>query len=758
MRAINRIGLGTKIFLAMVAISLVPLVGLGWYSLDQIKKTAHLAAAGSGEELVKNVIRIQQVNLLNQAKFVEAELSAVENHLRTLKQLTEQVLREGKRSDGRVQSVKLRLSRDESVGYYREPPGKPPEGSNVFISLRAPLTGHLIRDVELTGDLDPFMKHTIDQNRNLAAMYVILEEGATRIYPAMDLDREVSSGRLPKDLDVTAYPFYYTADPQHNPDRKLAWTDVYLDLTERGWMVSAIAPLYPDGQRIRGVAGIDVTIQNLIDNVLNFRFPQPGAYAFLAGNHGRAIAFPDQALKDLGLADRNQTDQADRYQVDLLETGNQGFRRVVEEMTAGKSGLDLISLSGEDKYLLYTPIPTNGWSLAFVIPASEITAPVASIIEEQNRQTIRVLIDRLALGVLGTLVLITGASVVLSRKIIRPVHNLITATRRVGQGKAGVQIPVESRDEIGILASSFNLMARRVAELIAALKGKAEEQKQLNDALANLNRSLERKVAQRTAELQATVADLERANLQTLSLEKSRRALVANVSHDLRTPLTSIIGYVEALRDGMATSPESSAKYLKILHEKAIGLNRLIDDLFELSHLETNQLKMDLEWFPATEILLASIDNLELDIRKADLNLAVEVVPNLPPVLVDPDRINQVVNNIVTNAIRHTPEGGQITFRASAAGSPISEATEVLVEVSDTGRGIAPRDLPHIFDRFYRGEKSRSRATGGSGLGLAIAREIIRAHGGRIWAASESGRGSSFFFVLTARQVWTVPD
>lgn len=286
----------------------------------------------------------------------------------------------------------------------------------------------------------------------------------------------------------------------------------------------------------------------------------------------------------------------------------------------------------------------------------------------------------------------------LSKGIISPLKRLVEATEKISQGDFEARVEVRSQDELGRLGVAFNRM----------------------------------------------VEELKNAREREKNLELSRRELVASVSHDLRTPLSSIRGYVEGLLDGVAAEPEKARRYLGVIHDKAINLERLINDLFELSRLEAGQLKMEYVRVKAGEMLEEMSETFSRDAAVAGLSFSYRATGELPRVQADPGRIEQVLANLLQNSFRHTPAGGAVAVRAVAAGG------EVVVAVRDNGEGIAPGDLPHIFERLYTGERSRSRVRGGTGLGLAIAREIIQAHGGRIWAESEEGKGSTFYFTLPA--------
>jgi len=274
----------------------------------------------------------------------------------------------------------------------------------------------------------------------------------------------------------------------------------------------------------------------------------------------------------------------------------------------------------------------------------------------------------------------------LSRRTLSPVKALTSAAKRLGRGDFSQRVQIKDKSELGELARTFNSMA----------------------------------------------GDLERA-------EKLRQNMVADVAHEIRTPLSNIQGYLEALRDGVI---KPDAKAIRSLYEEASLLSRLVDDLQELSLAEAGELKLVRRAEDIGELIRQAVAAVEAQEKAKGLSLAVELPEELPPVNIDSRRIGEVLRNLLENAVAHTGKGDTIKVTA--------RQLDKLVEISvaDSGEGIPARELPNIFERFYRVDKSRARATGGSGLGLTIARRLVEAHGGRIEVQSEPGKGSRFAFTV----------
>jgi signal transduction histidine kinase len=237
-------------------------------------------------------------------------------------------------------------------------------------------------------------------------------------------------------------------------------------------------------------------------------------------------------------------------------------------------------------------------------------------------------------------------------------------------------------------------------------------------------------------------AQLQESNANQHALEGLRRDLVAWAGHDLRTPLAGVRVLVEALADGIIDDPATSRRYLQQARKHIDHLSLLIDDLFQVSQLDAGGIPLNLEPASIADLISDTLENFSGLAAQQAIVLSGSAVPAIDPIIMDVQRIGRVLNNLVGNALRYTRAGGTVSVQAEMA------AGTVRVTVQDSGEGISPNDLPHIFDRFYRGEKSRNQATGGSGLGLAIAKGIIEAHGGQIGVVSSPGQGARFFFLL----------
>jgi two-component system phosphate regulon sensor histidine kinase PhoR len=223
-----------------------------------------------------------------------------------------------------------------------------------------------------------------------------------------------------------------------------------------------------------------------------------------------------------------------------------------------------------------------------------------------------------------------------------------------------------------------------------------------------------------------------------------RRDFISNISHELRTPLASLRVVIETLQDGAYDDPETAVHFLDRAASEVDVLTQMVEELLELSRIESGQVPLRLQATAVADLLLKPLDRLKPQAERAQIKLILDLPAALPKVLADPERIHQIVTNLLHNAIKFTPDGGKITLQAHK-----DEAENaVVISVHDTGIGIPKEDEGRIFERFYKSDRARTRSRGGTGLGLAISRHIVQVHNGRIWVKSKEHKGSSFYFTL----------
>jgi two-component system sensor histidine kinase BaeS len=330
------------------------------------------------------------------------------------------------------------------------------------------------------------------------------------------------------------------------------------------------------------------------------------------------------------------------------------------------------------------PIEVDGQVVGFLLAPTDtlfIRPPETAFLSRVNQA--------LMVGAFGATFVALVLGILLARTLTRPIRELTLATRAVAKGDLAQQVSVQSHDELGELAVAFNQMS------------------------------------------------IDLAHSQEL-----RRQMTADIAHELRTPLSIISGYTESLRDGrLPATPDT----FDIVYDEVQHLSRLVRDLRTLSLAEAGELLLSCQPTAPQELLASTAATYAHQAQDRNVSLQVETSPELPEIDVDPDRMAQVLGNLVSNALRYTPDGGSIILKAMEP-----TKNEVQLIVSDNGVGMAAENLPLVFDRFYRGDTSRHMADGESGLGLAIAKSIIEMHGGKISVESELGNGTTFEISMSA--------
>jgi two-component system phosphate regulon sensor histidine kinase PhoR len=451
-----------------------------------------------------------------------------------------------------------------------------------------------------------------------------------------------------------------------------------------------------------------------------------------------------------------------------------------------------------EQEMMYTalPVTTAGETLGYV----RVALPLNSV-ESSINQLRGAIITGTLLSALFTI----GLAIVIAERIARPVRRLTGVARRMAEGDLDVRLLTNSQDEIGTLTRAFNYMGEQLRDKVSTLaeergrlatvlelmadgvlitdgRGRVEL---INPAAARLldtteEDALGRSFAQvvhhhqlieleqrcrETGEEQSETVEIAPRNLflqvvitplpgqqghlviiQNLTairhLQTVRRDFISNISHELRTPLASLKAVIETLRDGALDDPPAAQRFLDRGDREVDALTQMVQELLELSRIESGKVPLRLSPTKVADIIMPPVERLRPQAERNQLTLTLDIPDDLPLILVDSQRVQQVVSNLLHNAIKFTPAGGEVVIRATTG--PRRET--VTVSVADTGVGIPDSDLPRIFERFYKADRARS--SGGTGLGLAIARHLVQAHAGQIEARSREGQGSVFSFTL----------
>lgn len=414
-----------------------------------------------------------------------------------------------------------------------------------------------------------------------------------------------------------------------------------------------------------------IVIQNLVRQT---RLGTSG-YVYAVDDRGIPIALPSNAA----FTDRPLT-----------------LPQVTRALTSSSTGSTVSqNFDGVKVLSTWATVGLLGWKVFVEQPESVAFAPL------------RGKIWRTALLIAAFVLAAVALSILLARRLVRPIKRLQVAAEAIGAGAYDERIELDRRDELGALAAAFNVMAERVQDLIGGL---------------------ERKVAERTKALEVA--------------SKHKSDFLANMSHELRTPLNAIIGFTQVLQQKLfGDVNDKQEEYLEDINSSADHLLALINDILDLSKVEAGQVELDRTSFSLREALERGVVMMRERASKNGVSLQLELDPQVELVDGDERRIRQVVFNLLSNAVKFTPQGGHVDVSATRSNG------EVLVAVADTGPGIAPEDRERIFEEFQQTEVG-AEAREGTGLGLALSKRLIELHGGRIWVESTVGRGSIFAFTL----------
>ena len=446
----------------------------------------------------------------------------------------------------------------------------------------------------------------------------------------------------------------------------------------------------PEGRPVAGtgVVGETLDLKVIQDLVRQARLGTSG-YVYAIDARGVPIAHPNSAA---------------------FTNRSLALPQVTRALASSQSGSTVgRNFRGQKVLSTWATVGPVGWKVFVEQPESAAFAPVRGKIW----RTALLLAAFLAVGV--------GLSVLLARRLVRPVKQIRTAAARIGAGAYDERIELRRRDELGGLADELNGMA---ASLQASVQ------------------SLERKVEERTRELQKALAELSRKSRQLEVASEHKSHFLANMSHELRTPLNAIIGFSQVLRQRLfGPINEKQEEYLDDILSSGNHLLSLINDVLDLSKVEAGQIELEVAAFSLREALERGVVMVREPATKHGVQLSLELAPGVDLVTGDERRLRQVIFNLLSNAVKFTPEDGSVIVATSHVDG------EVRVSVTDTGPGIAPEDRERIFEEFQQTDVGVQQSEG-TGLGLALSKRLVELHGGRIWVESEAGHGSRFVFTL----------
>lgn len=558
-----------------------------------------------------------------------------------------------------------------------------------------------LKKISKLARLDPLMKQIKTSDPFISAIYFNSWDSYNRIYPWFN-----TLEQYPPDMDIPQYNFYYLADQQHNPERNVVWTDVYIDPAGQGWMASAIAPVYSN-DKLEGVVGLDITVDTIVKNIQNLSVPW-GGYAILVSDSGNIMALPPQGEVDLNISELKSYDyhQAISEEVFKPEAFNlfkrQDTLTLEDKFNSQDHGLTKLVLNQQNKLVSWATIPETNWKVLFVVDEEKMYQDSLKL--KNKYQNIGYI---MIIGLISFYILFFAFTWFVSKRMSRAIADPLAKIRNMFY-----QVSIGKFD---VSHEQFNL-------------------KELNDT-ATATIRMGKRLDKLTSQLKSAKVEAEGANMA-----KSR--FISNVSHEIRTPMNSILALSDMLLKEDITHDQANS--LRRIKKSGEHLILVIDDVLDLSKIESGRLHIESIPFSVYSLIQDVYELFEPRIINKQISLGMHVAENIPALIGDPLRIKQILINYVSNAIKFT-ERGQVDVRVQAFHSSGSK-TVLRIEVADTGIGLSSDEKSKVFDSFQQADTSTTRKYGGTGLGLTISRSIAQLMNGKLGVESTVNEGSTFWF------------
>lgn len=584
-----------------------------------------------------------------------------------------------------------------SDGVFHTTRGRPDDAA-AFYSGHHPVGADEIEKVWRSTRLDHTMRHIKAASPLVRQVYLNTWDSYNRIYPYFD----VLSQYAPK-MNIPTYNFYYEADAQHNPQRKVVWTDAYVDPAGSGWMVSSIAPVYSE-KRLEGVVGIDMTLDTVVSRILSLNLPWQG-YAMLVGRDGTILALPPAGEKDLGLTELKDHKYADAIRSDTFKpdqfniTRRPELKALAQAVGSGSSRISHVMLGGRDMLATNARVAGPGWTLVVLAPASQILADANSLHDQLVTVGVIMLLILLAFYVVFFGFLVWRARV-MSRRLARPLREVEQLMDRIGAGEYNQNAPKFGVSEVDNLSGRLVEMGQKLGE------------------------AHHRIVAQE--------AEVRRSYDTERRITTGQRRFINILSHEFRTPLTVIDSSGQILKRRATRLTEDTVVERSDMIRRAVSRIRdVMESALQLVRMEEGQTTCS----PAA-VALGSV--LREAVASAGSERTIEIRQDeeaeRKTLFVDRLLIHSALVAIIENACRFSPDDSKVWIEARI------EEARCIISVHDEGPGIPPEELPLVRERFYRG--SNSTAVPGAGTGLYLANSLIDANGGLLDIQSTPGQGT----------------
>ncbi|WP_158095129.1 sensor histidine kinase [Gottfriedia luciferensis] len=675
--------------ITFLLITITPIIIIFYFAMNSSEKT--LSNTGNKIEniLLNYSIFLHQENLVKQADIINEQLHSIKNQVQIIQTVADDLF-----SNPIIQkNYKLSLTKENDGYYWEQIKG---DYSNAGVSANINLSKNVINNLIVSKSLEGVFRRFLNQDSRVASIYYIGPQSYWRAYPNANVKSEVNNKYFNPKIDITKLPFY----PSKNSNFKDAkWTRPLIDLTHRKKVFSLSLPIYKNNNEFAGALVTDITISQVVNHFLNFHFKEPTAYAILLDSNYDLIASQKKADNDL------------KYLTNDLKQKLYNSEKPM-----------FININNEKKIVLVSGVKETNWKIAYVIPKNEIISHVRYVMESQLQEYIK----SFSLQFIGLICLVISilvfVTIAIWKHFTKPILELLKGISSISDEKFQVKIKDQSLEEFQLLSQSFNLMANKMNDLISKYQ--------------SLNIQLEEKVLERTKQLSIVNGSLQETNEKLKSMEQARKIMFSNIAHDIKTPLTIVLGYIDAIEDRMIDS-EKIDEYLARIQKHLHSIDQLVKSVSELNNVELNEQVFHYEMVDSNEYF---IQISEVFVHEKTIHF--KIADDLPFIFMDHKYIERAILNLIENAKKYSYQNSPIEINV------FEDKEYVVVSVRDYGWGIAEDYLPFIFDRFYRVDHARNSSIQGNGVGLAIVKEIVNAHGGFIEVQSKLNVGSEFMIYL----------